>query len=108
MIDEKFLPLGTVVLLKDGVHKVMIIGYCAVENSASRKIYDYVGCLFPEGLIKLDQTLLFEHKNIVKVFSLGYQNKETVQFNTKLKNFVKNNVGSDGLLKSMPTEFMKG
>lgn len=108
MIDEKFLPLGTVVLLKDGVHKVMIIGYCAVENNSSRKLYDYVGCLFPEGLIKLDQHLLFEHKNIVKIFSLGFKNKESTQFTNSLKKYVGNKVGKDGLLKTVPSEIMKG
>ena len=31
-IEEKFLPIGTVVLLKEGTKEVMITSYCIIPN----------------------------------------------------------------------------
>ena len=31
-MEEKFLPIGTVVLLKNGTKRLMITGFCAVEK----------------------------------------------------------------------------
>lgn len=95
---EKYLSLGTVVLLREGKHKMMIIGYCVVPSSEDRKIMDYIGCLYPEGLLKLDQTYAFNHKDIEKIFFEGYSSLEDQIFKENLKKFVSENVNSDGIL----------
>ena len=40
-IGEKFLPIGTVVMLKNGTKRVMISGFCAMEGNNRNKIWDY-------------------------------------------------------------------
>ena len=76
-IPEKFLPIGTVVMLKGGTKRVMIAGFCAVENgeneeeNAERKIWDYSGCLYPEGFLQSNQTCLFDHDQIEEIYHLG-------------------------------------
>ena len=76
-IPEKFLPIGTVVMLKEGTKRVMIAGFCAVENgeneeeNAERKIWDYSGCLYPEGFLQSNQTCLFDHDQIEEIYHLG-------------------------------------
>ena len=57
-IDEKFLPIGTVVMLKDGTKRVMITGFCAVENNGTPQMWDYSGCMYPEGILSSDETCL--------------------------------------------------
>ena len=53
------LPIGTVVLLKNSTKKVMIIGFAQVSANDPSKVFDYVGCLFPEGYVGPDKTYLF-------------------------------------------------
>ena len=55
-IREKYLPVGTVVLLRNGTKRVMINGFCTMDASKPDKVYDYSGVLFPEGSLSSDQT----------------------------------------------------
>lgn len=76
-IPEKFLPIGTVVMLKGGTKRVMIAGFCAFENGKEnkkeekRKIWDYSGCLYPEGFLSSEQICLFDHEQIEEIYHLG-------------------------------------
>lgn len=82
---EKYLPIGTVVLLKNGVKRIMINGYLAVSSEEQNIIYDYCGVLFPEGLLSDNQKLLFNHEQILKIEYLGLVDQEQQNFNNKLK-----------------------
>ncbi|MBP3646285.1 MAG: DUF4176 domain-containing protein [Clostridia bacterium] len=70
---EGLLPVGSVVMLKEGTHRVMIIGYCQKMVAEPQKLYDYVGCLFPEGYLSADKNYLFNRDQIDQVFHFGYQ-----------------------------------
>lgn len=83
--EEKFLPLGSVVLLKGGKRKVMITGYCMKTEENKNKIYDYNGCLYPEGTLSSNSTLVFDHSQIQEVFHLGYKSEESDHFFEKVK-----------------------
>ena len=76
------LPIGTVVLLKDSTKRVMVIGFCQTEatDNNEEKIWDYVGCLYPEGYLKPDEIYLFNGEQIDKIFTLGYQDEEQFEF----------------------------
>lgn len=83
MIQDKFLPIGTVVLLKEGKKRMMITGFLAsIDN---KNTYDYSGCLYPEGFLSSDQVCLFNHEQIDKIYSLGYQDDESKEFMENLK-----------------------
>ena len=84
---DKYLPLGTVVLLKEASKKLMIIGFCGVGDEKD-KVYDYMGCLYPEGLIDSAHTALFNHDQISKIYFMGYQSEEDKEFKTKLKEVI--------------------
>jgi hypothetical protein len=86
-MKKELLPIGTVVLLKGGLKKVMITGYFA-KTPDSKKIYDYNGCIFPEGLMENIYTL-FDVEQIDKVFYEGLNNKEYVDFIKKIKELYK-------------------
>ena len=83
-MKEKFLPIGSVVRLKEATKNIMIIGYLSVDNEKKNDVYDYSGCMYPEGLLGSDQTLLFFHDQIEEIVSLGYQNSEQEEFLSKL------------------------
>lgn len=84
-----FLPLGTVVLLKGGKKRLMIIGYCAFDEARKHKAYDYIGCLYPEGVISSKQMALFDNNQIVKVYSKGYSDEEDRRFKQVLNLSIK-------------------
>lgn len=83
-MDKKILPLGSVVLLNGGTKKVMIIGYCMKTPEKPNKIFDYCGCVFPEGVLRSDITCVFDHEQIQQVYFSGYENDETSAFLNKV------------------------
>ena len=94
MNTEKYLPIGTVCILKNASKRVMITGFAAKGKESGDKVYDYVGCLYPEGVVNSNQNLLFDHEQIDKIFYMGYVDKEQKELIQKLKEFMNNN-GSD-------------
>lgn len=80
----KFLPIGTVVLLKGAKKRLMITGFCSFDEGKKDKAYDYTGCLYPEGIISSKQMALFNHSQIEKVYYLGLRDEEEKQFKQKL------------------------
>lgn len=85
MKTDKYLPIGTVVLLKDAKKRVMITGFCTQPVEKPDKIYDYSGCLFPEGIMKTDEILLFDHNQISKIYHFGLSDEEEKKFKQDLE-----------------------
>lgn len=87
---EKYLPIGTVVMLKEAKKRIMVIGYLPVSNKDGEKvIYDYAACLYPEGIISSDKTLLFNHDQIDKIYFIGNNDEETKKFLESIKEIEK-------------------
>lgn len=77
---KKYLPLGSVVLMKDATKRVMITGYAVKSPEFGDKLWDYLGCLWPEGMIAPDKNLLFDHKDIQQIYAIGYTDDEQKKF----------------------------
>ena len=87
-IGEKYLPLGTVVLLEGGTKRVMITGFATASSDDPDLIYDYAGCMYPQGFITSNQTVLFDHDQIQKIYHFGLIDPEWVEFQDNLKKFL--------------------
>ena len=85
----KYLPVGSVVLLKNGTKRVMINGFCVIDGDQPNKIYDYSAVLFPEGNISSTQTLLFDHEQIERIDHIGLDDEEEKAFKEQLVNVMK-------------------
>lgn len=93
-MNERFLPIGTVVLLKGGTKEVMITAYGIFptqkeysdgkEVKLERKIYEYGGCVYPEGILNSDTACAFNHNQIEKVLFMGYVTDQYKEFSKKL------------------------
>ncbi|MDY5271305.1 DUF4176 domain-containing protein [Tractidigestivibacter sp.] len=92
---ENLLPLGSVILLKDGNKRLMVTGRIQARAGDSR-IYDYSGCLFPEGLTSPDGLYFFNHDAIDTVFFIGFQDEEELLFKRKLGELGELYVDEDG------------
>lgn len=82
--NDKYLPIGSVVLLKGGTKKAMVTGFCSVAEEDTGKMYDYTGCVYPEGFLDFDQICLFDHNQIEKVYHVGYVDDEEKAFKKEL------------------------
>ena len=86
---RELLPIGSVVLLKNGKKKVMIFGVMQTDNSTGTE-YDYISVLYPEGNMGEAGQYLFNHSDIDQIFFTGYEDKEREQFIEKLADFYEN------------------
>lgn len=81
-MKDKYLPIGTVVMLKGGEKALMINGFCVnpPEEENLSEVYDYSACFYPEGLITLNNTLAFNHDDIDNVLFEGYETEDHKDF----------------------------
>jgi len=77
-MDQQLLPLGSVVLLKGGRKKLLIFGRLQISND-DQKLWDYVGCLYPEGNLGPEYCFLFNRPDVEKVVHTGYSDEEDRQ-----------------------------
>lgn len=84
---DKYLPIGSIVLLKEGNKKIMIFGRKQIHIK-SKEMYDYVACFYPEGNINEDYTFLFNHEDINEVIFKGYEDNDEIEYNKKLNEVV--------------------
>lgn len=84
-MKDKYLPLGSVVILKEAEKKLVITGFRMKAVEIPDKIYDYCGCMYPEGTISSDLTCVFDHSQIEKVFFTGYEDEDSKEFLSNLK-----------------------
>ena len=81
---EKYLPVGSVVLLEGGEKKLFIAGFCSIPEEESTDTFDYTGYMYPEGFISADEIFLFNHSDIKEVFHIGYADEEEAKFKEAL------------------------
>lgn len=86
MKPGKYLPIGTIVQLKDAEKKLMITGFLPTNTENGKEDrYDYCGCPYPEGIYTMEEILVFNHDDIYKIFYLGYSDEEGSGFSDNLK-----------------------
>jgi hypothetical protein len=89
-MNNKFLPIGTIILLKDAKKRLMITGFCMTPKEDQSVMYDYCGCVYPEGIVDHEQTILFNHDQIDKIYHMGLSDQEDIEFKNKLNDVLKN------------------
>lgn len=83
---SELLPIGSVVLLKNGKKRVMVCGVKQTEMESDKE-YDYMSVLYPEGHMADVGTYLFNHEDIEQVFFRGYEDEERAAFIEGLSNY---------------------
>ena len=88
-MKERFLPIGTVVLLKGGKKEIMITSYCIFPNNVQikngqeikpeKKIFEYGACIYPEGILDSNTICAFNHdqtplqQELSSILNQGYE-----------------------------------
>lgn len=81
---KEYLPLGSVVTLKEGDKKLMICGRLQREVT-TKAVYDYCACLYPEGMIDSKSVYLFNHEDIQNIYYVGLQDSEEFAFRYQME-----------------------
>ncbi|MBR1386331.1 MAG: DUF4176 domain-containing protein [Bacilli bacterium] len=79
-IGEKYLSIGTIVLLKNATKSVMITGFASMSPETGEQIFDYSGCPYPEGFLNYNEVCVFNHDQIDKIIFQGYSDEQDEQF----------------------------
>ena len=79
-----FLPIGSVVRLEGGNKRLMITGYAPMAEEEPEYVYDYCGCLYPEGVIRSEENYVFDHEDIEEVYFIGYEDEESKEYKIKV------------------------
>lgn len=83
------LPIGSIVRLKNGDVKLMILNRAPLYNkNGSIGYFDYSACIYPTGKVE-EQAYFFNRENIEEVFFEGYVDEQEELFREKYKEKMK-------------------
>ena len=83
------LPIGSIVYLKEGTSKLMILNRGPIiETNGEQKMFDYSGCFYPQGLDP-ENVFYFNHENIDEVVFEGFRDEEEERFQKIYNDFLK-------------------
>ena len=76
---DHMLPIGSLVKVEEEDRRVVIIGTNVVDEATGR-IFDYTGVFYPVGYTGPDNVGSFNHEDIEIIYSVGYQDEESLGF----------------------------
>jgi len=92
---RNLLPIGSVVLLKGAMKKMMIFGIKQLDEKNPETEYDYSGVPYPEGNVGTDTQYLFNHSDIGMVCFRGFEDEEREEFINILEDYYRNNLNEN-------------
>lgn len=83
-----YVPLGSVVYLKGGIKKLLVVARAIqVPKNGKNYYFDYGGVLYPEGITG-DQMAYFNHEDISTVFFRGCDDGENKGMTDTINRYV--------------------
>lgn len=99
------LSIGSIVYLKDGNKKIMVLNRGAIlETNTGKRLFDYSGCIYPVGL-DAEQVFYFNEENIDKIVFKGYSDEEESRYRELYNNWLSEN--SDKFAKGNVSDLTK-
>ena len=75
MKNDDFLPIGSVVRIKDAADQLFMIFGWLQKSSLKDEVYDYIAVMYPEGLANKILCFYFNDTDIEEVLFRGFQNE---------------------------------
>lgn len=79
-MTKEYLPLGTVVMLKNGKKPMIIVGYLGKNPNQPDQVFDYYAYPYPEGCMDSSIVYQFDQESIAGMLCLGYRDLETTAY----------------------------
>ena len=80
---KNMLPIGSVIRAEGGERYLMICGRIVCSED-SDTIYDYCGCLYPEGITGSDNMFFFNRDAIEQILFIGFQDPQEIEYRTEI------------------------
>ncbi len=93
-MNNKYLPVGTIVTLHNQKKPIIIVGYGTFDNALNineRIIYEYCGYPYPEGFLGDDKIISFNHDLIQTINHMGYKSPNYNDINQEITTMIENN-----------------
>lgn len=91
MIKDYILPLGTVVTLKNGNIKLIIVGRAQLfNNGGTIGYFDYSALRYPQGMMGEQEFAFFNDEDIEEVLFEGYRDEQEIDFSNSYEEKIKN------------------
>ncbi len=85
---NEYIPLGSVVYLKGGIKKLLVVARAIqASNNEKQYFFDYGGVLYPEGITG-DKMAYFNNDDIGSVFFYGCDDEENKGMLETIKEYV--------------------
>lgn len=85
---RRFLPLGTVLKLdQESAEKIMIVSRMVRKVNEDDKMWDYCGCLVPQGINNQAELKFFNHSDIRQLLFIGFQDEDELKYSTALSSY---------------------
>ena len=99
-MDNKILPLGSVVNLKDGDGtELLIVSRASIVKEHFREVYyDYGAILIPQGFLSPEAVYFFNKENVKEVLFKGYRNKDEEAFEEPYDRWIESSDVSKGTI----------
>ena len=86
-----FLPVGSVVIIKGNVRKLMVIARGVMTKiDDDMLMFDYGAVLYPDGLIN-DKIIYFNHEDMHSIVYKGFEDDDEVLMKENINNWIKEN-----------------
>ena len=93
--SKKYLPIGSICLLKGDKELTMVTGYFGVVQDEKPRVYDYIGTMYPIGLISESRSYLFNNDQIQELVFKGYENETYHELMTQIEGVSKEEMLED-------------
>ena len=95
MKNSGFLPIGSVVRLKDTPDQLFMIFGWLQKSLHRERVYDYIAVMYPEGLANKVLCFYFNEDEIEEVLFKGFQNDKELEYRDYVSRRVHELYGSD-------------
>jgi hypothetical protein len=84
-IGEDLLPIGSVVRMEGVEPNIMIYGRKQSGVGGGDRVWDYVGCPYPQGHLSPDTNLFFDHEHIRELIFKGLETAGEIELRKELQ-----------------------
>lgn len=98
-----FLPVGSVVIVKGNVRKMVIVARGVMARVEEELIYfDYAGVLYPDGMTS-DKLIYFNHRDLNRIVFEGYSDEDEMLMKENINEWIE----QSGIQKGNPYDINK-
>ncbi|MCK1222207.1 DUF4176 domain-containing protein [Streptococcus uberis] len=89
-MENKILPLGSVVTLKngDGSQLLIVTRAAIIEEDGVEVYFDYGSVLIPQGMVSPENVYFFNIENIENIIFKGYENTDEINFQNNYEQMI--------------------